>query len=96
MSNGFMILPPGDNKCPICAVAHEVDMPHDATSFYYRFLFKNQHGRDTTWADAILHCPEEIKQTWTEHLTRIGIDINSIYVTGDIKDQDDLNKRLKS
>ncbi|MFN6560070.1 MAG: hypothetical protein RMY28_009700 [Nostoc sp. ChiSLP01] len=79
---------------PICAVEHDVDQPHDATSFYYRFLFKNQYGRDVTWSDAMLHCPEEIRQLWTENLTKVGIDVNSLEVFGDITSQEDLQQRL--
>ena len=93
---GWMILPPSDKKCPICAVEHEVDKPHDATSFYYRFLFKNQYGREVTWNDAMLHCPEDIRQVWTEYLNNLGIDVNSPKTSGDIKSQEDLNQRLSN
>jgi hypothetical protein len=91
---GWMIIPPNDKKCPICAVEHHVDNPHDATSFYYRFLFKNQYGREATWSDAMLHCPGEIRRDWTERLTKVGIDVNSPQVLGDIKSQEELEQRL--
>jgi hypothetical protein len=93
--SGWIIVPPSDNKCPICAVDHDVDYPHDATTFYYRFLFKNQHGRDATWSDAMLHCPEEIRERWSKGLTDIGIDVNSTQVLGDIKTQEELEARMK-
>jgi hypothetical protein len=91
----FVLLPPPPGKCRICAVEHHVDQPHDATSFYYRWLFNAQYGRSPTWADAMLHCPEEIRQERTKYLERLGIDINSTNLYGDIKSQADLDKRLE-
>ncbi len=58
----FSVLPVQQGCCPICAIEHDPDYPHDATTFYYRFLFKNQYNREATWNDVMLHCPEEIKK----------------------------------
>lgn len=58
----FQLMPPGQGKCPSCAVKHERGQPHDATSFYYQFSFNNAYGRSATWADAIAHCEPEVQE----------------------------------
>lgn len=94
MSN-FWVLPPGTGRCRNCGVAHDDMAPHDATSFYYRILFHNTHGRSVTWADAMAHCEEPVQEAWTKHLNSIGIDINSSDVLGGIKSNEELQQRLK-
>jgi hypothetical protein len=91
----FNLLPPKDGCCRICAIAHDDDQPHDATTFYYRFLFKNTHGRDATWSDAMLHCSQEVKDAWTSYLNSIGVDVNSTDVFGGITSKEQLEARLK-
>jgi hypothetical protein len=93
-SRKLTMLPPPSGKCPDCAVAHEPEMPHDANSFYYKTTFALRHGRSPTWADAIEHCPPAIKAQWVEQLRKIGIDIASPNVRGDIKNEEDLKQRL--
>lgn len=42
------------------------------------------NGQETTYK----------QEAWTQHLTKLGIDVNSTKVRGDIKSQEDLNQRL--
>lgn len=96
------ILPPGKGLCPECAVKHDPTQPHDAQSLYYCFKFNLEksrsctHGaaRSPTWADAMAHCSEEVKIAWIEQLTKLGIDINSVNKTGNIKTEIDLKEAL--
>lgn len=71
----FMMLPPTPDVCQECAVKHDPMMPHNRDSLYYQYAFYGKHGRWPTWADAMQHCPEEIKQYWIEALTEKGIDV---------------------
>ena len=71
----FMMLPPMPDVCQECAVKHDPMMPHNRDSLYYQYAFYGKHGRWPTWADAMQHCPEEIKQYWIEALTEKGIDV---------------------
>ena len=71
----FMMLPPAPDVCQECAVKHDPMMPHNRDSLYYQYAFYGKHGRWPTWADAMQHCPEEIKQYWIEALTEKGIDV---------------------
>lgn len=91
----FNLLPPAPGKCRLCAIAHKEEAPHDATSFYYRFLFKNTYGRDPTWADAMNHCDEATKEAWCKYLAKLGIDVNSTNVFGNIKSQEDVDQALR-
>jgi len=80
------LLKPHPSKCQECAVDHLPGMPHDATSFYYQTKFNMENKRGATWADAMAHCADEMKQKWTEILARYhGIDVNSKNVRGNKK-----------
>lgn len=69
----MMLLPPAPHKCPICAVAHLPQDPHDRGSLYYQMQFFRKHGRYPTWADAMAHCDEETKQAWRNELLGAGV-----------------------
>jgi hypothetical protein len=69
---GFMLLPPAEGKCRICAVAHEPDQAHNASSLFYGMRFKMRYGRDGTWADAVAHCPPATRELWEQVLRRRG------------------------
>lgn len=65
--------PPG--SCPECATAHEPYMPHNRDSLYYQYQYYDKHGKWPTWADAMAHCSQRIKELWIEELMVCGIDI---------------------
>ncbi|HEY9657636.1 MAG TPA: hypothetical protein V6C65_04165 [Allocoleopsis sp.] len=88
------LLPPAPGLCQQCAIDHPSEQPHDATSLFYGFWFVGLHGRSPTWADAMAHCTEEVKQVWSEYLSGIGIDINSTNVKGGISSKEELDDRL--
>lgn len=62
------LLPPKPGTCPICAVAHEPDQPHNAQSLYYQYRFRSVRDRWPTWADAVAHCKPEIRDVWKKLL----------------------------
>lgn len=88
------LLPPSPDKCPCCAVKHDREQPHDATSLFYSFWFHSQFDRSPTWNDAIAHCSPEVKESWLHELRKIGIDPSSTKTRGDIKSKADLDARL--
>lgn len=73
-----MLLPPKEGHCRICAVKHEPDMPHDATSLFYGVRFKMRYGREGTWADAVAHLPPE-----RQALVRKAFEITTERVNGE-------------
>lgn len=58
--------------CPECAVAHSPEQPHNLYSLCYQYKFYDVHGRWPTWADAMAHCPPEIKAYWRTELEMRG------------------------
>lgn len=62
--------------CPICAVKHDPEQPHNRDSLAYQYKFYDEHGRWPTWTDAMAHCSEEIKAFWVEQLTARGVKID--------------------
>lgn len=74
---GFTMLgttPPG--TCPECAVVHDPMLPHNRDSLCYQYKFYDKYGRWPTWADAMEHCPQEIKDAWTQALTEKGVNVS--------------------
>ena len=80
-----VILPPKPGVCPICAVDHEPDQPHNHDSLYYQMKFRQQHGRFPTWADAMAHCDEHVKQLWIAALAERGVSVTMPKETADDK-----------
>lgn len=71
----MMMLPAKQGTCEQCAVDHNPDHPHDATSLFYQYHFYNQNGRWPTWVDAWAHCANEsVIDHWQRNLTEMGID----------------------
>jgi hypothetical protein len=68
----MMLLPPKPGTCPICAIEHEDNMPHNQQSLYYQYRFYGIRGRWPTWADAIAHCSSEMKTYWKNELVTCG------------------------
>jgi hypothetical protein len=71
----FNIMPAPAGTCPECAVKHDADMPHNATSLSYQYRFYAQHGRWPNWVDAMEHCTEDMRASWTDALVKQGVDV---------------------
>ncbi len=74
MSSGtMMLLPPAGDRCQTCAVDHEPEAPHNPDSFYWQVAFNLEHGRVPTWADALEHCAEDVREQWVAILATHGV-----------------------
>lgn len=71
----MMLVPPLPHLCRECAEDHPPEHPHNAHSLYYQTKFQMEHGRAATWADAIAHCPDDIKEFTVSELRRLGIEV---------------------
>lgn len=71
-------VPPG--CCPVCAVEHEAEEPHDCQSLFYQYKFYAEHKRWPTWEDAMAHCSDEMKELWREELRKFGVVIEKTTV----------------
>jgi len=68
----FNILPPAKGTCEVCAVKHDVLLPHNAQSLYYQYAFYGAVGRWPTWADAAAHCDDAMAERWRKTLEGMG------------------------
>lgn len=73
----MVILPPKPGVCPICAANHEPAFPHNRDSLYYQMRFRQEHGRFPTWADAMEHCTQEMKDWFIDEYRKRGIIIEA-------------------
>ena len=85
----FMLMPPAPDVCQECAVKHDPMMPHNRDSLYYQYAFYAKNGRWPTWADAMAHCPEEIKGYWTDALMEKGIDVGGQTETAEAEETEE-------
>lgn len=67
------VIPPFPGSCPICATVHRPEEPHDRDSIYYQNYFRRKHKRFPTWADAMSHCTEAMKEDFKKRLALRGI-----------------------
>lgn len=62
-------------ECQICGIPHNPEWPHDPTTLQYQTWFQNETGLVPTWADAMRHCPQEVRESWRDWLKQgYGID----------------------
>jgi len=59
--------------CPVCGKRHEKEWPHYRNSLGYQYKFYDEHGRWPSWADAMAHCPEPVKNYCKDVLSVLGI-----------------------
>lgn len=64
-----------EGTCQECAVKHDPQQPHNKDSLAYQYKFYDKHGCFPSWADAMAHCPEEVKTVWKRALQERGVDI---------------------
>lgn len=55
---------------------HQAEMPHNLQSLAYQYNFYDRHGRWPKWADAMAHCPEEVKAAWIQELKKKGVEVS--------------------
>lgn len=71
------ILPAAFGCCQECGVKHGIEYPHNVETIRYQYVFFGREGRWPTWADAMAHCSDPVRQLWTKFLTERGIEVNS-------------------
>lgn len=64
-----------DGTCPLCAVKHDPEQPHNRDSLVYQYKFYDEHGRWPTWKDAMEHCDQDVKDFWIEQLSKRGVKV---------------------
>lgn len=69
-----------EGACPICAVKHEPDQPHNRDSLFYQYKFYFEHERWPTWEDAMSHCPIQIREIWIRELQAHGVKVGNTHV----------------
>lgn len=73
----FRLLPAKPGTCPQCATKHKPELPHNQQSITYQYWFYNEHGRWPTWADAMAHCSDQMREWWTAELAKKGVSVHA-------------------
>ena len=53
-----------EGTCAECAVKHDPSQPHNQQSLHYKYHFYERFGAWPTWADAMAHCADEVRDKW--------------------------------
>lgn len=78
LPGGGMLMACASDVCQECAVKHDPEMPHNQQSLYYQYKFYAKHGRWPTWADAMAHCSEGVREYWKLALRERGIEVAGV------------------
>ena len=78
--HGMMMLPgiAKEGQCRECGGSHSPDEPHNRDALRYQYTFYDAHGRWPSWADAMAHCAEAVRVSWTRELKRVGVDVDEV------------------
>lgn len=71
----WTLMPSSPELCSQCARDHDPSVPHDQQSLHYQYAFYSEHDRWPTWADAMAHCDEEVKQVTIRVLRENGVEV---------------------
>jgi hypothetical protein len=67
------------DACAVCEAVHDPAEPHNALSLAYQSWFA-QHDRcgaaSPAWADALAHCPPDVRSEWAKLLAALGVDVD--------------------
>lgn len=69
------MMPAKEGTCETCATKHDADQPHNAQSLFYQMRFQAENNRAADWRDAMAHCDEATRKTWTDALVGMGVDV---------------------
>ncbi len=64
--------PVAPHLCQVCATDHDPLVLHNRDSVYYCIMFGNFFGRVPTWADAVAHCSDSVKEQCKTFLVAKG------------------------
>ena len=74
MKRQMFILPPAPGLCQVCGADHPDDAAHNPQSLYYGTVFQATYGRGPTWADAVAHLAEDVRDRWRLAVLDTGAD----------------------
>lgn len=73
--SAWTLMPPAEGACEVCAVKHDPREPHNPESFYWH-VKRNKEGKPPpTWADALAHVDEDLREAWVALLAEHGVTV---------------------
>ena len=70
---GIRLLPPGPDRCQVCAADHKDYEPHDPDSLYWCMARAAEGKPPLTWDDALEHCEPKMREVWVAMLADRGV-----------------------
>jgi hypothetical protein len=73
--SGMRLIPPGPDRCQVCAVDHKPYEPHDPDSLYWCMTRASEGKPPPTWTEALEHCSLKMREVWVEMLADRGVKV---------------------
>jgi hypothetical protein len=73
--SAWKVIPPPPDACQVCAARHAPEEPHNPDSVYWQTV-RNIAGEPMpTWADALEHVEDPLRQAWVDELAKRGVTV---------------------
>ena len=83
-ASAWTLLRPAPGLCEVCATKHEPHEPHNPDSIYWQTARHVAGEPLPTWADALAHVKDPLRQAWVEALAERGVVVpGETYLTDD-------------
>lgn len=73
--SAWTVIPPVEGACQTCAAHHEPHEPHNPQSVYWNTKRHIEGKPAPTWADALAHVKDPLRQRWVDELARRGVTV---------------------
>lgn len=73
--SAWTLMPPAEGACEVCAATHAPEEPHNPESLYWQTKRHMEGKPPATWADALAHVDEELRQAWIAELAKHGVTV---------------------
>lgn len=75
--SAWMLQPPPEGHCPVCATQHAPEEPHNPDSLFWQTARWREHKEPPTWTDALAHVKEPARSFWVRELRSYGIEVDA-------------------
>jgi hypothetical protein len=73
--SAWTLVAPAPGACEVCAVAHDPAEPHNPESLYWSAKRQIEGKPAPTWADALAHVEDPLRQAWVDALAERGVTV---------------------
>lgn len=73
--SAWTLVPPAPGACQTCGADHDPREPHNPESLYWQTKRNIEGEPPPTWADALAHVEDPLRQAWVAALAERGVTV---------------------